>query len=90
MGIAKLIGFSDSQVGYYQAKKKLEFDGRSMMSTSNGKRFDIGKFEFLTLAELRSRFKAHQSVGDLPKFGIINRVYHNTPSRENSKWKLMS
>ena len=83
MGITRLIGFSDSQVGYAQAKKKLEFDGYSIMSTSNGKRFGIGEFELLTLAELRSRFEAHQSDGDLTEFGKINRVSHNTPSMEN-------
>ncbi|MDA8638487.1 hypothetical protein N9L22_01785 [Candidatus Poseidonia alphae] len=83
MGIKQLIGFSDSRVGYSQTKQMIQFDGRFITSTSNGKRFDVGEFEFLTLAELRSRFKAHQSDGDLPKFDEINRVYHNKPSREN-------
>ena len=83
MGIKPLIGFSDSMVGYSQTKQMLEFDGRNILSISNGKRFDIGEFEFLKLADLRSRFKSHQSDGDLLEFGKINRVYHNPPSREN-------
>jgi len=83
MGVKRLIGFSDTQAGYAQAKQILAFDGRFITSTSNGKRFDIGEFEFLTLAELRSRFKTYQSERDLPEFGKNNRVYHNTPLMEN-------
>ena len=85
MPIKRLIGFSDTQVGFEQTKQNLEFDGESVHSLVNGQSFGIGEFELLTLKELRSRVSAVQSKGTDERFGSPNRVGHNQPVRENVK-----
>ena len=85
MPIKRLIGFSDTQVGYEQTKQNLEFDGESVHSLVNGQSFGIGKFELLTLKELRARVSAFLSEGTDERFGSPNRVGHNPPERENVK-----
>ena len=84
MPIKRLIGFSDTQVGYEQTKQNLEFDGESVYSLVNGQSFGIGKF-MLTLKELRARVSAFLSEGTDERFGSPNRVVHNRPERENVK-----
>jgi hypothetical protein len=83
MGTKRLLGFSDSRVGYEKTKQNLEFNGASVCSLVNGQSFDIGEFELLTLTELRARVSAIQSEGTDERFGSPNRVVHNRPEQEN-------
>jgi hypothetical protein len=83
MGIARLIGFSDSRVGYPRTKQLLQFDGRSVRSIENGRAFDIGEFEYVTLEELRTRVEAIKSEESNTDFGTPNHVSHNDPVKED-------
>ena len=83
MGIERLIGFSDSRVGYPRTKQLLQFDGRSVRSIENGRTFDIGEFEYVTLEELRTRVEAMNSEESNTDFGTPNHVSHNDPVKED-------
>ena len=52
----RLTGFHEK--GYAETRATLRVDGRHLISLTNGKRYDVGSFELVSLQELRDRVAA--------------------------------
>jgi hypothetical protein len=87
----KLTGFRETS--YYDTRARLKVEGRQLQSLVNGKRYDIGELEFVSLQTLRERVK---SADDLPgriKISVVTgdvRHMHQLPENAGALFQVAS
>jgi hypothetical protein len=87
----KLTGFRET--GYDNTRAKLKVEGRQLQSLINGKGYDIGDLELVSLQTLHDRVK---SVGGLPgrlKVGVVTgdvRHMHQLPENAGALFQVAS
>jgi hypothetical protein len=65
----RLTGFEES--GYDDTRSKLEVDGRRLRSVINGRSYQIGELELVSLQTLRERVLGHEPIAARLKVRIM-------------------
>jgi len=63
LSFKQLLGFSDQEIGYDGAKRRLRQEGSAITSTENEKRYDAGHLKVVSLTELRTRVEGTEGNG---------------------------
>lgn len=87
----RLTGFNESD--YTSTQEKLEVIGSTLRSKANGRHFEIGRFEMVSLAELRDQVKQKADPASPTRMSIVNgdvRRMHSRPEYRGALFQVAS
>jgi hypothetical protein len=87
----KLTGFQES--GYGETRAKLKVDGRQLKSLVNGKCYDIGELELMSLQTLRERVESSAGLPGSLKTSVVTgdvRQMHRLPVNAGALFQVAS
>ena len=87
----RLTGFRET--GHEETRGKLKVDGHQLHSDCNGKSYDIGELELVSLQTLRDRVRATRSVPGRLKVSVVRgdvRGMHQLPANAGALFQVAS